>query len=111
MTTTLAIHITALLLLANQAAQAETLAEVCPPARQAHLPPPVQTIRSGPDGSSIRALADGVVVFSDYLSGSYALIVNYGDHCLVAYRDKMHQYKQVADYVKTGEVIAIWGDE
>ncbi len=111
MTSTLVIQIAVLQLLISLPAQAESQFKACIPHEANTSSPTVPTLWSGPDGSPVRALAAGVVMFSDHLGNDHALIVNYGNGCLVAYRGKLHQYKQAADNVQAGEIIAIWGDE
>ena len=63
-----------------------------------------------PEGSEVRAVAPGVVVFSDWLRGFGLLaIVNHGDGWMSLYGSVDSIYKQRGDSVETGEVIATAG--
>lgn len=62
-------------------------------------------------GSPVSSISHGRVVYADWLRG-YGLIViiDHGDRYLSLYGHNQTLYKQVGDWVKTGEIIAATGD-
>ncbi len=62
-------------------------------------------------GSPVSSISHGRVVYADWLRG-YGLIViiDHSDHYLSLYGHNQVLYKQVGDWVKTGEIIAATGD-
>lgn len=66
---------------------------------------------SAPMGNNVRAVADGEVVFSDWLRGyGLLLIVDHGQGYLTLYGHNQSLNKQVGDRVKQSEVIASIGN-
>jgi septal ring factor EnvC (AmiA/AmiB activator) len=67
-------------------------------------------IRSGA-GAEVHAVADGVVVFSDWLRGfGNLVIVDHGDNYLTVYGNNEALFKSTGERVDSGEVIAAVGD-
>jgi septal ring factor EnvC (AmiA/AmiB activator) len=63
------------------------------------------------EGSEVRALAAGRVVFADWLRGfGNLLIVDHGDDWLSVYGNNQSLFRQVGDAVKPGETIAAVGN-
>lgn len=66
---------------------------------------------SAPSGSEIKAIADGKVVFSDWLRGfGNLLIVDHGDSYLSLYGNNQALYKEVGDMIQSGDTIATVGN-
>jgi septal ring factor EnvC (AmiA/AmiB activator) len=66
---------------------------------------------SGSQGSPVRAVYHGRVVFADWLSGLGLLtIVDHGDGYLSLYGHNERLYKDVGERVKAGDTIATMGD-
>jgi len=66
---------------------------------------------SAPMGNNVRAVAEGEVVFSDWLRGyGLLLIVDHGQGYLTLYGHNQSLNKQVGDRVKQSEVIASIGN-
>lgn len=62
------------------------------------------------NGSEVRALAEGEVVFSDWLRGyGNLLIIDHGDDYLSVYGNNDALLKEVGDVVRGGEVVASVG--
>lgn len=62
------------------------------------------------DGSAVKAIADGQVVFADWLRGfGNLMIVDHGDNYMSLYGNNKAIYKQVGDVIRGGETIAIVG--
>jgi len=67
-------------------------------------------IRS-PEGSEVKAVAPGKVVFSDWLRGfGNLLIVDHGDGYLSIYGNNQSLFKETGQIVKSGETIAAAGN-
>jgi len=63
-------------------------------------------IRSA-EGSEVKAVAPGRVVFADWLRGfGNLLIIDHGDTFLTIYGNNQSLFRQVGDTVKSGEVVA-----
>ncbi len=66
---------------------------------------------NAPLGNNVRAVADGEVVFSDWLRGyGLLLILDHGQGYLTLYGQNQSLNKQVGDQVKQNEVIAAIGN-
>ncbi len=66
---------------------------------------------SAPMGNNVRAVADGEVVFADWLRGyGLLLIVDHGQDYLTLYGHNQSLNKQVGEQVKQNEVIAAIGN-
>ena len=64
-----------------------------------------------PEGTDVRAISHGRVAFSDWLRGFGLLtIVDHGDGYMSLYGGNQSLYKEVGDWVETGEVIASVGN-
>ncbi len=64
-----------------------------------------------PEGTEVRAVAQGTVAFSDWLRGfGNLVIVDHGEGYMSLYSNNESLYKQAGDRVKTGEVIASVGN-
>lgn len=63
------------------------------------------------EGSEVKAIAAGQVVFADWLRGfGNLMIVDHGDTFLSVYGNNQSLYRQVGDTVNAGEVIATIGN-
>jgi len=63
------------------------------------------------EGSEVKAIAPGQVVFADWLRGfGNLMIVDHGDTFLSVYGNNQSLYRQVGDAVNSGEVIATIGN-
>ena len=63
-----------------------------------------------PEGSDVRACADGTVVFSDWLRGfGNLIIVDHGGTYMTVYANNESIFKNVGDRVKQGETISSVG--
>lgn len=64
-----------------------------------------------PEGAEVRAVADGRVVFADWLRGfGNLIIVDHGGQYLTIYGNNQAVLKHAGDVVKTGDVIASAGN-
>src|SRR5690606_30440571 len=64
-----------------------------------------------PLGAEVRAVSYGRVAFADWLRGfGLLLIVDHGDGYMTLYGHNQGLYKEVGEWVDTGEVIAAVGD-
>lgn len=64
-----------------------------------------------PLGAEVRAVSHGRVAFADWLRGfGLLLIVDHGDGYMTLYGHNQGLYKEVGEWVETGEVIAAVGD-
>jgi septal ring factor EnvC (AmiA/AmiB activator) len=62
-------------------------------------------------GSEVRAAAHGRVAFADWLRGyGLLLILDHGDGVMSLYGQNQSVLRQVGDWVRTGEVIAVTGE-
>lgn len=62
------------------------------------------------EGSEVKAIADGQIIFADWLRGfGNLVIIDHGDQYLTIYGNNQSLLKRVGDAVKTGEVIANTG--
>ena len=62
---------------------------------------------SAPEGSEVRAVADGKVVFADWLRGfGNLVIVDHGSQYMTIYGNAQALFRHVGDAVKSGDVIA-----
>jgi septal ring factor EnvC (AmiA/AmiB activator) len=62
------------------------------------------------EGSEVKAVADGEVIFADWLRGfGNLVIIDHGDQYLTIYGNNQSLFKHAGDAVKTGEVIANTG--
>jgi septal ring factor EnvC (AmiA/AmiB activator) len=62
-------------------------------------------------GSDVRAVHEGVVVYSDYLPGrGYLVVVDHGNNYLTLYGHNQELFKSRLDKVAAGEKIATTGD-
>lgn len=67
-------------------------------------------IRSA-EGSEVKAVAPGRVVFADWLRGfGNLLIIDHGDTFLTVYGNNQSLFRQVGDTVKSGDVVAAVGN-
>ena len=63
------------------------------------------------EGTPVRAVSHGRVVFADWLRGlGLLLIIDHGDGWMTLYGHNRSLYKEVGDWVQAGEVIASVGD-
>jgi len=63
------------------------------------------------EGSEVKAVAAGRVVFADWLRGfGNLLIIDHGDTYLTVYGNNQSLFRQVGDTVKSGEVVAAVGN-
>ncbi|MDD5177408.1 MAG: peptidoglycan DD-metalloendopeptidase family protein [Sterolibacterium sp.] len=63
------------------------------------------------EGSEVKAIAPGRVVFADWLRGfGNLLILDHGDTFLTVYGNNQSLFRQLGDTVKSGEVIAAVGN-
>ena len=63
-----------------------------------------------PEGSDVRACADGTVVFTDWLRGfGNLIIVDHGVTYMTVYANNESIFKNVGDRVKQGETISSVG--
>ena len=63
------------------------------------------------EGSEVKAVAPGRVVFADWLRGfGNLLIIDHGDTFLTIYGNNQSLFRQVGDTVKSGEVVAAVGN-
>jgi len=63
------------------------------------------------EGSEVKAVAPGRVVFADWLRGfGNLLIIDHGDAYLTVYGNNQSLFRQVGDSVKSGEVVATVGN-
>lgn len=66
---------------------------------------------SAPEGTEVRAISHGRVAFSDWLRGFGLLtIIDHGDGYMSLYGGNQSLFKEVGDWVDTGEVIASVGN-
>ena len=66
---------------------------------------------SSREGTEVRTVSHGRVVFSDWLRGFGLLtIIDHGDGYMSLYGGNQSLYKEVGDWVETGEVIAAVGN-
>jgi murein hydrolase activator len=66
---------------------------------------------SAPEGTEVRAISHGRVAFSDWLRGFGLLtIIDHGDGYMSLYGGNQSLFKEVGDWVETGEVIASVGN-
>jgi septal ring factor EnvC (AmiA/AmiB activator) len=64
-----------------------------------------------PEGTEVRAVAGGQVVFSEWLRGfGNLIIIDHGNQYMTIYGNNQAVLKQAGDVVKTGEVIASAGN-
>jgi septal ring factor EnvC (AmiA/AmiB activator) len=64
-----------------------------------------------PEGSQVKALASGRVVFADWLRGfGNLLIIDHDNGYMSLYGDNESLYKQVGDSVRAGDVVAAAGN-
>lgn len=64
-----------------------------------------------PEGAPVKALADGRVVFADWLRGfGNLLIIDHGDGYMSLYGYNQSLYKQTGDKVAAGQVVSAAGD-
>lgn len=64
-----------------------------------------------PEGSPVKALAAGRVVFADWLRGfGNLIIIDHGDGYMSLYGHNQSLYKQVGEAVAAGEVVSAVGD-
>lgn len=62
---------------------------------------------SAPEGAEVKVVADGKVVFADWLRGfGNMVIVDHGSQYMTIYGNAQALFKQVGDAVRTGDVIA-----
>jgi len=65
---------------------------------------------SAPEGTAVRAVAQGRVAFADWMRGfGLLLIVDHGDGYMSLYGHNQALYKEVGEWVDTGEVVATLG--
>lgn len=65
---------------------------------------------SAPEGGEVHAVAQGRVAFSDWMRGfGLLLIIDHGDGYMSLYGHNQALYKEVGEWVDTGEVIATLG--
>jgi len=65
-----------------------------------------------PSGKEIISAAPGRVVFSDWLRGfGLLLIIDHGDKYMTLYGNNQSLLKEVGDAVKTGDLVALSGDQ
>ncbi len=64
-----------------------------------------------PVGSSVRAVSDGRVIFSDWFRNlGRLIIIDHGDGYMTLYGHNQELFRSVGDKVKAGEIIASVGD-
>lgn len=62
------------------------------------------------EGDEVRAVADGTVVFSDWLRGyGYVVIVDHGTDYLSLYGHNQALFKEVGEKIKAGDTLALVG--
>lgn len=65
---------------------------------------------AAPEGGKVRAVAQGRVAFSDWMRGfGLLLIIDHGDGYMSLYGHNQALYKEVGEWVDTGEVVATLG--
>ncbi|GMQ89590.1 MAG: peptidoglycan DD-metalloendopeptidase family protein [Gammaproteobacteria bacterium] len=65
---------------------------------------------SAPEGTRVRAVSQGRVAFADWMRGfGLLLIIDHGDGYMSLYGHNQALYKEVGEWVDTGEVIATLG--
>ncbi len=65
---------------------------------------------SAPEGTEVSAISHGRVAFSDWLRGfGLLIIIDHGDGYMSLYGGNQSLFKEVGDWVETGEVIASVG--
>lgn len=63
------------------------------------------------EGSMVRAIADGYVIFSDWThEGGYAIAVQHGDGYVTVYKHNQRLLKRVGDRVRARDEIAVSGN-
>jgi len=66
---------------------------------------------SAPEGTEVSAISHGRVAFSDWLRGfGLLIIIDHGDGYMSLYGGNQSLFKEVGDWVETGEVIASVGN-
>ena len=66
---------------------------------------------AAPSGREVQAVARGRVAFADYLRGfGLLVIIDHGDNYMTLYGHNQSLFKQVGEWVASGEVIASVGD-
>lgn len=65
---------------------------------------------AAPEGGKVRAISQGRVAFSDWMRGfGLLLIIDHGDGYMSLYGQNQALYKEVGEWVDTGEVVATLG--
>ena len=65
---------------------------------------------SAPEGGKVHAISQGRVAFSDWMRGfGLLLIIDHGDGYMSLYGQNQSLYKEVGEWVDTGEVVATLG--
>jgi septal ring factor EnvC (AmiA/AmiB activator) len=65
---------------------------------------------SAPEGGEVHAISQGRVAFSDWMRGfGLLLIIDHGDGYMSLYGQNQSLYKEVGEWVDTGEVVATLG--
>jgi len=65
---------------------------------------------SAPEGTPVRAVSQGRVAFADWMRGfGLLLILDHGDGYMSLYGHNQALYKEVGEWVDTGEVVALLG--
>jgi len=65
---------------------------------------------SAPEGTRVRAVAQGRIAFADWMRGfGLLLIIDHGDGYMSLYGHNQALYKEVGEWVDTGEVVATLG--
>ena len=65
---------------------------------------------AAPEGGEVRAVSHGRVAFADWLRGfGLLLIIDHGDGYMSLYGHNQALYKEVGEWVDTGEVVAVLG--
>jgi septal ring factor EnvC (AmiA/AmiB activator) len=65
---------------------------------------------AAPEGAKVRAVSQGQVVFADWMRGfGLLLIIDHGDGYMSLYGHNQALYKEVGDWVDTGEVVTALG--
>jgi septal ring factor EnvC (AmiA/AmiB activator) len=63
-----------------------------------------------PEGGQVRAVSQGRVAFSDWMRGfGLLLIIDHGDGYMTLYGHNQALYKEVGEWVDSGEVVASLG--
>ena len=63
------------------------------------------------EGNEVKAIANGEVIFSDWLRGfGNLMILDHGNHYMSLYGNNEAIYKRVGNKVKSGDTIAIVGN-